>query len=354
MEFRPTSDYADLSPEKTLALLQASEQGLSQTQARERLQTFGPNEVKEKQQSAVLEFLSRYWGPMPWLLELTMALSFFLGHTLEGIIIFALLSINAVIGFWNERSSQKALELLKNRLSVKTRVRRDAEWTSVEVREIVPGDIITVALGDIISADIKILSDSTLSVDQSALTGESLPATLQRSSLAYSGSIVKRGQAQAVVLNTGQRTYFGKTVQLVGMARARSHQQQIMMAVVKYMMYVSIAAILAVVADALLVQAGVLTILTITLVFLMGAVPVALPAVFAVVLATGAVELARRNVLVTRLSAIEDAASMHVLFLDKTGTITQNKLSVAHAVPFGGRSRREVTVAGAMASREGG
>jgi len=157
-----------------------------------------------------------------------------------------------------------------------------------------------------------------------------------------------------VVLNTGARTYFGKTVQLVGMARARSHQQQIMMAVVKYMMYVSIAAILAVVIDALLVKAGVVTILTIALVFLMGAVPVALPAVFAVVLATGAVELARRNVLVTRLSAIEDAASMHVLFLDKTGTITQNRLSVAKAVPFGRHAARDVTAVGAMASREEG
>ena len=353
-ELRKTSDYADLPPEETMALLDTSVLGLSQAQAQERLRTFGPNEVQEKQQSAVREFLSRYWGPMPWLLELTMALSFFLGHTLEGIIIFTLLSINAVIGFWNERSSHKALELLKKRLSAKTRVLRDAQWTSVDAKEIVPGDIITVGLGDIVSADVKIVSDSTLSVDQSALTGESLPVTLQKSSLAYSGSIIKRGEAQGVVLNTGPRTYFGKTVELVGTARARSHQQQIMMAVVKYMMYVSMAAIVVVVVDALLVKAGVLTILTIALVFLMGAVPVALPAVFAVVLATGAVELARRNVLVTRLSAIEDAASMHVLFLDKTGTITQNKLSVAKAVPFGGHAPQEVTVAGAMASIEGG
>ncbi|MCL5281041.1 MAG: cation-transporting P-type ATPase [Planctomycetes bacterium] len=225
-----------------MTLLDTSVLGLSQAQAQERLQTLGPNEVKEKQQSAVLEFLSRYWGPMPWLLELTMALSFFLGHILEGIIIFALLSINAVIGFWNERSFHKALELLKNRLSTKTRVLRDAQWTSVEAREIVPGDVITVALGDIVSADVQIISDSTLSVDQSALTGESLPVALQRSSLAYSGSIIKRGEAQGVVLNTGPHTYFGKTVELVGTARALSHQQQIMMAVVKYMMYVSVTA----------------------------------------------------------------------------------------------------------------
>lgn len=354
LELKKTSDYADVPPEDTLTALGTSMLGLSQAQAQERLRTFGPNEVQEKPPSAVLEFLSRYWGPMPWLLELTMALSFFLGHLLEGIIIFALLTINAVIGFWNERSSHKALELLQSRLSTKARVLRDAQWTSVDAREIVPGDILTMGLGDIVSADVQIVSAGTLSVDQSALTGESLPVTLQRSSLAYSGSIIKRGEAQGVVLNTGRRTYFGKTVELVGTARALSHQQQIMMAVVKYMMYVSLAAILVVVIDALLVQAGVLTILTIALVFLMGAVPVALPAVFAVVLATGAVELARRNVLVTRLSAIEDAASMHVLFLDKTGTITQNRLSVAQSVPLGGHSPREVTVAGAMASIEEG
>jgi H+-transporting ATPase len=354
LELKKTSDYTEIPPEETMTLLDTSALGLSQPQAQERLRTFGPNEVKEKQQSAFLEFLSRYWGPMPWLLELTMALSFFLGHILEGIMILVLLSINAVIGFWNERSSHKALELLKSRLSAKTRVLRDAQWTSVDAKEIVPGDVITVGLGDIVSADVKIISNGTLSVDQSALTGESLPVTLQRSSLAYSGSIIKRGEAQGVVLNTGPRTYFGKTVELVGMARALSHQQQIMMAVVKYMMYVSIAAIVVVVIDALLVKAGVLTILTIALVFLMGAVPVALPAVFAVVLATGAVELARRNVLVTRLSAIEDAASMHVLFFDKTGTITQNKLSVSKFVPFGGHAPREVTAAGAMASIEEG
>ncbi len=333
-----------------MTLLEASLQGLSQAQVQERLRTFGPNAVEEERPSAVLEFLSRYWGPMPWLLELTMILSFFLGHVLEGIIIFVLLSINALIGFWNERSSHKALELLRNRLSVKVRVRRDGAWTGVDARDIVPGDIVTVGLGDIVSADIKIVSDTTISVDQSALTGESLPVTLQKSSLAYSGSVIKRGEAQGVVVNTGGRTYFGKTAELVGTAQARSHQQQIMMAVVKYMMYVSIIAILVVVVDALAVQAGLLTILTIALVFLMGAVPVALPAVFAVVLAAGAVELARRNVLVTRLSAIEDAASMHVLFLDKTGTITQNRLSVAQAVPFGGHAPREVIAAGAMAS----
>lgn len=354
MELRKTSDYAGIAPEETMALLDTSTLGLSQPEAQERLRTFGPNEVQEKQRSAVLEFLSRYWGPMPWLLELTMALSFFLGHILEGIIIFALLTINAVIGFWNERSSRKALELLKSKLSAETRVFRDAQWTNIDAKKIVPGDVMTVGLGDIISADVKIISDSTLSVDQSTLTGESLPVTLKRSSLAYSGSIVKRGEAQGVVLNTGPRTYFGKTVELVGKARALSHQQQIMMAVVKYMMYMSIAAIVVVVIDALLAKAGVLTILRIALVFLMGAVPVALPAVFAVVLATGAVELARRSVLVTRLSAIEDAASMDILFLDKTGTITQNKLSVVKSVPFGGHAPIEVTIAGAMASKQEG
>ncbi len=354
MNRRKTSDFEAVTPEQAMRWLEVSTRGLSTSQVHERQQAFGLNEVKEKRPSAFVELLSRFWGPMPWLLELTMVLSLVLGHSLEALIIFALLGINAVIGAWNERSSRRALELLRNRLSVKARVLRDGAWTSTEVTDLVPGDIISVQLGDIVGADIKIVNDGSLSVDQSALTGESLPVTLRRSSLAYSGSVVKRGEAEGVVINTGKNTCFGKTLQRVGVAHAQSHQQQLMVAVVKYMLYVAIGAMLVVLADAVVVGAGVLAILEIALIFLMGAVPVALPAVFAVVLATGAVALSRRSVLVTRLSAIEDAASMQILFLDKTGTITQNQLVVTRSLSFGGHSAQQVTEAAAMASTETG
>ena len=220
-----------------------------------------------------------------------------------------------------------------------------------DAREIAPGDIIGIGSGDLVPADAKIVIGQ-VSVDQSALTGESLPVSVHDSGIVYSSSIVKRGEARCLVLNTGNNTYFGKTAELVKIAKPSSHQEQIMMAVVKYMMYVSMAALVFVAVDAILAHLHILTILTLALIFLMGAVPVALPAVFAVVLAVGAIELAKKGVLVTRLDSIEDAASMEILCLDKTGTITQNKLSVTDPIPFAGYRKEDVATIASLASKE--
>ena len=292
---KKTSDYKDLSPEEAMNVLGTSPDGLQEAEAERRLQTFGYNKITEKKKSPAIEFLSKFWGAIPWLLEFTVVLSVFLGHYLEGGIILFLLIINAGISLWNEKSSQKALELLKNKLSVQTRVLRNGKWGTLESSVLVPGDIVTLGIGDIVTTDVKIISDDTLSSDQSAITGESMPVTLKQSSITYSGSIIKRGEAQAVVLNTGKTTYFGKTIELVGNAKTKSHQQEIMMSVVKYMMYAAIAAALVVSADAFLVRAGFITILTIILIFLMGAIPYALPSVFSVVLASGAIELSAKK-----------------------------------------------------------
>ncbi len=352
---RNTSEYRTISLEEAFKFLGASPDGLSEADAKKRLVTFGYNEIVEKKKSLVLEFLVRYWGPMPWLLELAMGLSFLLHHTLEGIIIFVLLTVNAVIGYLHSRGSQKAVELLKKRLGIRAKVLRDGNWGTQESRELVPGDIIDVGLGDIVPADAKIVSGG-LSIDASALTGESLPVETHQSDIIYSSSVVRRGEAKCVVVNTGPLTYFGKTAELVKIAKPKSHQEAVMLAMVKYMMYFGIAALVLVLAYGLLahLQEHLVTVLTLAVIFLMGAVPVALPAVLTIVQAVGAMELATKGALVTRLDSIEDAASIDVLCFDKTGTITENRLSVADAVSFSGYRKEDVIVTAALASRPEG
>jgi len=348
---KKTSDYKELSIEKTLQVLNATINGLDEAEAERRIKTFGLNEVIEKKRNPVLSFLSRYWGPMPWLLEAAMVLAYILKHYLESGIIFFLLTVNAIIGFTEARGSEKALEALKKRLAVKARVKRDGTWTIKNARELVPGDVISVGLGDIVPADAKIISGEIL-VDQAALTGESLPADLLPSDIIFSGSIVKRAEATCIVVNTGINTYFGKAAELVKIAKPQSHQEQVMMAIVKYMMYVALAALAIVAGYAVFIGTGILTILTFAVIFLMGAVPVALPAVLTIVQSVGATELAKKNVLVTRLDSIEDAASIDFLCLDKTGTITENKLSIADVIPFPGYSNNDVVLTAALASGE--
>ncbi|MGQ9718465.1 MAG: plasma-membrane proton-efflux P-type ATPase [Nitrososphaerales archaeon] len=352
MKARSTSEYRQISVEETIKLFETSMRGLTESEAKDRIEKFGYNEVVEKERSPIGEFLSCYWGPMPWLLEFAMVLSYILGHYLEVTIIFGLLTVNVIIGFLHTRSSRRALELLKKRLAVSIRVLRDGEWVTKEAREIVPGDIITLGLGDLVPADAKIVTSNEISVDQSALTGESLPVSVLLSGIVYSGSIVKRGEARAVVINTGVNTYFGRTVELVKVARPRSHQEEIILTLVKYLMYTSGAAVVLVAVYATLMHVTILSMMAFALTILLGAVPVALPAVLAVLLALGAIELARKGVLVTRLNSIEDAASVEVLGLDKTGTITQNKLSVIDPIPFSGFRKEDVALMASLASIE--
>ncbi|MFN3396157.1 MAG: plasma-membrane proton-efflux P-type ATPase, partial [Thermodesulfovibrionales bacterium] len=355
LKVRNTSEYEKFSIDDALKSLETSMDGLIVSDVENRLKIFGYNEITEKKKNPLLEFLLRYWGPMPWLLELAMAISFILRHYLEGIIIFVLLTVNAVIGHMHSRGSQRAVELLKKKLAVQAKVLRNGKWITKEAREIVPGDIIAVKLGDIIPADAKILSGE-LSIDQSALTGESLPVNATQSGIVYSGSVVRQGEARCVVVNTGMNTYFGKTVELVKIAKPKSHQEEVMMAIVRYMMYLGIAALVLVLAYGLAmhIKEHLVTVLTLAVIFLMGAVPVALPAVLTIVQAVGAMELAKKGALVTRLDSIEDAASIDVLCLDKTGTITQNRLSVADSITFSDYKKEDVVIIAALASQEEG
>jgi H+-transporting ATPase len=255
----------------------------------------------------------------------------------------------------HSRGSQKAVELLKKRLAIKAKVLRDGKWVMKESKEIVPGDIIAVGLGDIVPADAKIISGE-LSIDQSALTGESLPVETHQEDIIYSSSVVRRGEARCGVVNTGANTYFGKTAELVKTAKPKSHQEEVIMTMVRYMMYLAIAALVLILAYGVIMrlEEHIVTMLTLAVIFLMGAVPVALPAVLTIVQSVGAMELAKKGALVTRLDSIEDAASIDVLCLDKTGTITQNKLSVADSIPFFGNTKEDVVLTAALASQEEG
>jgi len=350
---RSTSEYKEASLEEILRLLETSEDGLTESEVKKRLEIFGYNEIVEKKRNPFLEFLLRYWGPMPWLLELAMILSFILRHYLEAMIIFVLLTVNAIIGHMHSLGSQKAVELLKKKLAIKAKVLRDGKWVTVDAKEIAPGDIIVVRLGDIVPADAKVLNGG-LSIDESALTGESLPIEKHPLDIIFSGSVVRRGETRCAVVNTGSNTYFGKTAELVKIAKPKSHQDEVMMAIIKYMMYLGIAASILVSIYAITINVGIVLILTFAVIFLMGSVPVALPAVLTIVQAVGAMELAKEGALVTKLNSIEDAASIDVLCLDKTGTITQNKLSVIDSIQFSDYKKHDVVRVAALASQEEG
>lgn len=334
MQLLSTSAYQAMPADEVLAQLETGEQGLRGEAAAARLAQYGYNEIVQAKRHPLLGFLRRYWGPMPWLLELSIVLTLVLQHYTESFLIFALLSMNAVIGQLQARSSRKAVEMLQKQLEVRVKVLRDNKWTLQSARLLVPGDVVTLRLGDMVPADVYLLNGS-LSVDQSALTGESLPVGAAAGAVAYSGSVVKRGEAKAVVLHTGAGTFFGKTAQLVKVASPQSKQAQLMLTIVRYMLYLGVAASLVVCAYGVYLQKDLLFLLSFIVIFLIGAIPVALPAVLTIVQAAGAMELSKKGVLVAKLDCVEDAASIDVFCFDKTGTITQNQLTVVDCVPFG-------------------
>jgi H+-transporting ATPase len=353
LKTRRTSEYKKISIEETYKFLETTSEGLADSEAKNRLEKFGNNEIAERKRNSLLEFILRYWGPMPWLLEVAMGLSFALSHYLEGIIIFALLTMNAIIGQIHSSSSQNVIALLKKKLAIKAKVLRNKKWSKEDAIGIVIGDIISVKLGDIVPADGRIVTGE-LSVDQSALTGESLPLEIHPSDIIYSGSIVRRGEATCIVINTGSNTYFGKTAELVKIAKPKSHQQEVMLTVVKYMMYLGIGASIFVAISAILMHLSILLILTFVVIFLLGAIPVALPAVLTIVQSVGATELAKKGALVTRLDSVEDAASIDIICFDKTGTITQNKLSVVDSIPFLGNKKEDLLRIASLTSHSEG
>jgi plasma-membrane proton-efflux P-type ATPase len=285
------------------------------------------------------------------MLELIMLLSLVLRHYSDLAIVGGLLVVNAVLGFAQERRAAGVMQTLRRRLQVSARVMRDANWQIVPARELVPGDIVRVRPGDVVPADIQVLT-GTLSLDQSALTGESQDIDKVAGEVLSSGSVVRRGEGNGVVILTGAKTRFGRTTELVELARPTLHIEAVIAKVVRWLFVIVGSLLTVVIVMSLIRGAPLLEMIPLMLVLLMSAVPVALPVMFTVSMALGSAELAKRGVLVTRLSASEDAATMNVLCVDKTGTITMNQLAVTGVIPLNHATESEVLLAGAMASQE--
>jgi plasma-membrane proton-efflux P-type ATPase len=345
-------DIASASVPDTLAALHVNpDTGLTHAEVDVRRKEHGYNEVAEKKGHPVVKFLGKFWGLSAWMLELIMVLSAVLRKYSDLVVVSALLVVNAVLSFMQERRAAGVVETLRRRLQVNARVRRDASWQVIPARELVPGDIVRVRPGDIIPADVKLLTGA-LSVDQSALTGESKDADKAPGDVLSSGSVVRRGEGNGVVMLTGAKTYFGRTTELVQQARPKLHIDAVMAKVVRWLFLVVGALLGMVVVMSLMRGTPLLEMVPLMLILLMSAIPLSLPVMFTVSMAVGSKELANRGVLVTRLSAAEDAATMDVLCVDKTGTITMNQLAVTGVIPLEHATEADVLFAGALASQE--
>jgi H+-transporting ATPase len=331
--------------------LGSSPDGLTPAEAQKRLTEYGPNEIQEKKTNVILKVLSYFWGPIPGMIEGAVILSAIVRHWLDFGIILVLLVSNALVGFWEERQAGNAIAALKATLAVKATVKRDGKWSNPDARELVPGDVVRVHLGDIVPADARLLAGGPVQVDESALTGESLPATRKLGDAVFSGSIIRRGEVEAMVYATGTKTYFGKTAQLVSEAKTVSHFQLAVLKIGDYLIVFAVALVAVIVTVALFRGDRVLTTLQFALVLLVAAIPVAMPTVLSVTMAVGARLLAKEQAIVTRLAAIEELAGVDILCSDKTGTLTQNKLTLGDPFCVSGVAAKDVILSAALASR---
>ncbi len=329
----------------------SSPEGLSQAEAQKRLVQYGPNEIEEHKANPLLKFLTYFWGPIPWMIEAAVILSGAVRHWPDFFIILVLLVSNALVGFWEERQAGNAIDALKAKLAIKARVARDGKWVTPPARELVPGDVIRVRLGGIVPADARLLDGDPIEVDESALTGESLPATRKPGDAVFSGSIVRRGDIGALVYGTGTNTYFGKTAELVQDVHTVSHFQRAVLKIGNYLIVLAVALVSVIIVISVFRGDPILTTLQFALVLTVAAIPVAMPTVLSVTMAVGARLLAKKKAIVSRLVAIEELAGVDVLCADKTGTLTQNKLTLGDLFTVKNVDAAEVILDAALASR---
>jgi H+-transporting ATPase len=352
----PETRFETLAIDEALRELEAnSESGLTAAEARVRLQRCGPNAIQEKRISPIERLLLFFWGPIAWMIEIAAVLSAAVRRWEDFTIIVTMLLINAGVGFWEEFKADNAIEALKQQLALRARVLREGRWAELAATELVPGDIVELRLGNIVPADCKLIEGEYLTVDQSALTGESLPVDKNQGALAYSGSIVRMGEMRAVVTSTGMNTYFGRTARLVESAESRSHFQRAVLKIGNFLILITLALIALILVVALFRHDPLVDTVLFALILTVAAIPVALPAVLSVTMAVGAAELAKMRAIVSRLVSIEEMASIDVLCCDKTGTLTKNELVLGEPIVLGALEPDELVLMGALASRrEGG
>ena len=331
--------------------LGSSPNGLTQAEAEKRLAQYGPNQIVEKKTNPFLKFLSYFWGPIPWMIEAAVILSGVIRHWPDFFIILLLLIANAVVAFWEEREAGNAIAALKAKLAINARVKRDGKWINPPAREVVPGDVIRLRLGDIVPADARLLAGDPIEVDQSALTGESLPATRKSGEAIFSGSIVRMGEIDALVYGTGVNTYFGKTAQLVEQAHTVSHFQRAVLKIGNYLIILALVLVALIITVAIFRGDPILTTLQFALVLTVAGIPVAMPTVLSVTMAVGARLLAKKQAIVSHLVAIEELAGVDILCADKTGTLTQNKLTLGDPFSVNNVPAQQVIFNAALASR---
>ncbi len=322
--------------------------GLSSDEAKRLLAQYGENAIREERVSPLRKFLTYFWGPIPWMIEAAAILSGVTQRWDDLAIIIVMLLINAGVGFFEEYKADTAIEALKQRLAPVARVLRDGTWQDLPAHLLVPGDVVLVKLGNIVPADIKLLDGDYLSIDQSALTGESLPVDKKVGDAAYAGSVVRQGQMRALVTATGMKTYFGKTAQLVETAEQRSHFQQAVLKIGNFLILMTLGLVAVILLVALFRDQSLINTLVFALILTVAAIPVALPAVLSVTMAVGASKLAGMKAIVSRLVSIEEMAGMDLLCSDKTGTLTKNELTLGEPVPIGTKDRKDLMLAAAL------
>ena len=350
--FTDIGELKKLSIDETFKTFSSDENGLSDSSLKERIDDYGYNELVEKKVNPIVKFLSYFWGPIPWMIEVAAILSAVIHHWEDFWIIFVLLLLNASVGFWQEYKAGDAIDQLKKKLALNARVKRNGKWTKLPARELVPGDVVRVRLGDVIPADIKLFSGDYLSADESALTGESLPVDKHDSDVAFSGSIVRQGEMDGLVVATGIDTFFGRTAKLVEEAKTVSHFQRAVVKIGHYLIVLAAFMIAIIFMVSFFRGESFLDTLQFALVLTIAAIPVALPAVLSVTMAVGASALAKKKAIVSKLVAIEEMAGMDILCSDKTGTITKNELTLADVVPQDKFTADDVLVFASLASRE--
>ena len=326
--------------------------GLTAEEASERLKKIGENAIVEKKTSLFVKFFKYFWGPIPWMIETAVVLSGIAQRWEEFIIIMILLMINACVGFWQEYQADNAIEALKKKLALTSRVLRDGKWQMVPASHLVPGDIVLIVNGNIIPADMKLIAGEYLSVDQSALTGESLPVEKKVGDGVYSSAIVKLGEMRGIVTGTGMNTYFGRTAKLVETAEPRSHFQKAVLKIGNYLIVITLCLVAIILTVTLIRHDPFMDTILFALILTIAAIPVAMPAVLSVTMAVGALQLAKMKAIVSKLVSIEELAGIDILCSDKTGTLTQNKLTIGDPIVFEAATKEDLLLAAALATEE--